>query len=470
MSAVKVLVLSLAAAAGAFAHVGSPDVFFQGKAGPYPVLVSIRPPDVIPGIAHVQVRALAAGVQKVELAPTPMTGEASKHPPVADVAERTPGDPNGFEGAVWLMGFGSWEVHVRVSGPAGAGELAVPVPAIATKASAMQSGTGYFLFGMMLFLSVGLVAMVGAAVREARLEPGVAAPAWDRQAVLWMSFAAVVVTALLWFGKNWWADDAATYARRLYKPLGASASVDGAGHMELRLTDPGWMAMRKLDDLAPDHGHLMHLFLIRWPAMDQVFHLHPDQMATGYFGQDLPEVSAGQYRIYADIVHENGLAETAVGEVALPDVSGKPLSGDDAGGAAIPTGNSFALPDGYRMVWRHDPADKVTSKKLLLFRFAIEDAEGRPAGDLEPYMGMGGHAEFVKCDGSVFAHVHPTGSVPMASVNVASPEAMMAMHQMDVGPEVSFPYGIPTPGDYRIFVQMKRAGKVLTGAFDLTVK
>jgi hypothetical protein len=34
---------------------------------------------------------------------------------------------------------------------------------------------------------------------------------------------------------------------------------------------------------------------------------------------------------------------------------------------------------------------------------------------------------------------------------------------------VTFPYGFPEPGDYRIFVQVKRAGRVITGVFDATV-
>jgi hypothetical protein len=275
-----------------------------------------------------------------------------------------------------------------------------------------------------------------------------------------MAVASVVLVFALWRGSVWWGDDAATYSRRLYKPLGISTLVEG-DRMELRITDPGWLPLRKLDDLVPDHGHLMHLFLVEWPGMDSVFHLHPEQTAPGYFATALPTVPRGTYRIYGDIVHESGFAETAVGEVTLPDIAGKPVSGDDAAGPSLPA-------DGFDMVWVHDKTKPIIATQLNLFSFEIVGPDGKPVSDLEPYMGMGGHAEFIKEDGSVFAHVHPTGSVPMASVAVASEAAMMAMHETNPGPVVSFPYGVPTPGKYRVFVQMKRAGKVETGEFEFT--
>ena len=88
-------------------------------------------------------------------------------------------------------------------------------------------------------------------------------------------------------------------------------------------------------------------------------------------------------------------------------------------------------------------------------------------------MGMLGHAAFVRTDLSVFAHIHPSGSVPMPALQLAQPLNPHAGHMMMDGAlpaEVSFPYGFPSAGSYRIFVQMKRGGHVETGMFDAKVE
>jgi hypothetical protein len=92
---------------------------------------------------------------------------------------------------------------------------------------------------------------------------------------------------------------------------------------------------------------------------------------------------------------------------------------------------------------------------------------------MELYMGMLGHAAFVAMDGSVFAHVHPSGSVPMAALELAQSANPHAGHMHMAGAlpaVVSFPYGFPKPGQYRIFVQMKRGGQIVTGAFTTSVE
>jgi hypothetical protein len=156
----------------------------------------------------------------------------------------------------------------------------------------------------------------------------------------------------------------------------------------------------------------------------------------------------------------------------LPALAAKPLSNDDSGGAELSTGDKVSqLSDGYRMVWERDSASLKT-KQPLWFRFRIEDKSGNPATDLESYMGMAGHAAFIRDDGQVFAHVHPAGSVSMAAAEMAQPSSTapnpgsgMNMNHGAPSAEVSFPYGFSQPGDYHIYVQVKRAGHVETGAF-----
>jgi hypothetical protein len=46
----------------------------------------------------------------------------------------------------------------------------------------------------------------------------------------------------------------------------------------------------------------------------------------------------------------------------------------------------------------------------------------------------------------------------------------MAMEPGPVPPEFAFPYGLPKPGLYRIFVQVKCNGRIETGVFDAEVK
>ncbi len=466
----------------AFGHIGSKDVFEQLQAGPYKMFVTIRPPVVVPGVATVEIRISGREVKTLRITPVPMTGEASKHPPTADAMKRSAADPAFFTGSVWLMATGSWKVEIAADGPQGAANGSVPVPAVPLSVLKMNRPLGLILGGLGLLLATGIAGIVAAAARESRLEPGIA-PTGERRgrALLAGGVTFAIVACLIWAGGKWWNVEAADYSANVYQPLDLTATLQGV-MLDLRMgTYTGRTARRSRTnaDLLPDHGHLMHLYAIREPGMDAVFHLHPSQVAPGELKTALPAMPPGQYRLFADIVHRSGFPETLTATLTIPDgFRGALLDGEDA--AATPAaltagemGPADTLPDGYRMVW--DRPEELTANQPVVFRFHLLNAQGQPATDAVPYLGMAGHAAFVKADMTTFAHTHPEGSAPMQAMMLANGDRGMGGMTASEAPApvsstVEFPYGFPSPGRYRIFVQMKHSATVETGTFDADVK
>jgi hypothetical protein len=455
----------------AWAHVGSPDVVHQGNAGPYPLLVSITPPEVIPGVAEIYVQAPNAGVQTVKLVPMPMTGEGAKFAPTPDDAQPVAGAPDNWVGRLWLMAPGSWEVRVTADGKQGAGELRVPVPAVALRTKQMQHGLGAVLLVLGLLLAVGAVSIIGASVREGQLSAGEEPDARRRRSArTGMIGAAVVVVLAVWGGNAWWRAEAASYEGHVYKPIAMDAHLDGA-KLELELHDSGWLKARKLDDFVPDHDHLMHLFAVRTPALDRVLHLHPEQTGEARFVQPLPaELEPGTWTLFADVVHASGFPETAVTQLTVAAHPEAALGPDDAAGMAPAlgaAGRESPLASGGKVVRLSD--DPKADGRPTWLRFRVDDAGGNPTTSMELYMGMLGHAAVMRDDLSVFAHLHPSGSVPMASLMIAGDHSHMHDQPAALPAEIGFPYVFPKPGRYRVFVQFKRGGRIETAAFDLNV-
>src|ERR1700730_5355148 len=290
---IGILGLVLLAALSLSAHVGSADVFFDGDAGAYHLYVTVRVPQVIPGIAGIQVRSASNDVERVEIVPMRLSGAGSNFPPTADVAERSKQDPQFFTGSLWLMESGALKVRVTVEGSKGKGELAVPVPAFAQRTLPMERSLGGLLGLLMVFLAVGLVFIAGAASREGNLEPGeTASPAKTRRARMVMAITAVVVLGILFLGKAWWGAEANNYRRNVsfFKPPRAETQLENGNRLVIRAKgqDPEWSEEVKMAEVIPDHNHLMHLFLISAPGMDRMWHLHPERAESGAFVEDLP--------------------------------------------------------------------------------------------------------------------------------------------------------------------------------------
>jgi hypothetical protein len=355
-------------------------------------------------------------------------------------------------------------------------------------------------------LGVLLVAMAvsifGAAVRESVLPAG-EIPTTKR---LWFArgtalAAAGVITALLWFGKQWWDAEAGDYRNnRLYQPVEARAKLrneNGQQILSLERTDPS----RRNGPLVPEHGKLMHLFLVREPALDVFAHLHPVRLNWKFFETPLPRLPAGDYRIYADVTYETGLSDTLTTTVRLPDpdiateTAARLPDPDDAWTISAPLTNAPpALKQTAQLsptLWMDLalPAPLIENRDARL-RFKVRDVILRPAM-LQHFMGMAGHLILRREDGAVFTHLHPGGSFSMTAqqlfvqrvdgkgpVRIAAPDKDPlcrlpafdgAANTLPPHDDIAFPYAFPKAGNYRLWVQVKVAGEILTGVFDVNV-
>lgn len=479
----------LALAAPARAHVGSPNVFFDGDAGPYPVRVIVRPPEVIPGLAEITVRVREGspeGITSVTVQPVTWSAGGKGAPP-PDVAVPVAGEAGLWTAQLWLMTTNSYSVRVRMEGAAGEGETLVPVAAVATRVLPMQRGLGLTLAALGIFLFVGAVSIVGAAVRESVLPPGEEPDARRlRRARIVTVLAALFLALLLWAGKGWWDRVNEEARQKVYKPfeIETTARLEGENRLlHLSIADA---RSREWSPLMPDHGKLMHLFLLREPGLDAFAHIHPVPLGQDNFEVPLPPLPAGTYRVYADVVHESGFPQTLVDTVQIPAGPKEAVPGADPDdswllseplvmGAATAGPKMSFLEDGGSMLWHPEPLRAGREANL---RFEVRGADGNPA-PLEPYMGMLSHAVVTRDDGQVFVHLHPMGTIPMASQEVFEKKLGVerpmghgshAHHRRHTTPSVvSFPYEFPQPGRYRVWVQVKSAGRVVTGVFDAEV-
>jgi len=491
------------------AHIGSPDAWYEGAAGPYHAIVQVATPGVVPGVAVVYIRlkdangSPASGVD-VTIQANRFDALATSPPP--EMAAPDVSEAGLYSGQLWVMSGGSNSVTVNVRGTLGAGKVVVPVVVVANRRLELDPKLGATLTIVGLFLFIGLVTIVGAAVRESALPPGAVPGASQRgKARTAMAVCTAIAALALFGGSRWWNSEDASYRRSIYKPLTATAtseSIASRPSLDLKISDSAWVHrndtawlgsrnVSRWSPLIPDHGKLIHVFLIREPDLQAFAHLHPSTRDSVQFVSALPSLPAGTYRVYGDIVHESGFTQTVSTKIELATpttASAPPTDADDASRAVAAAVNSdrSVLEDGSTMLLENAAGQFVAGKGAVL-RFAVKGSDGKPL-NLEPYIGMAGHAVITRDDGSVFVHLHPAGTVSMASQmaftmrqpgdtiagrlgqRINASEAMRSAADIPQDGLVTFPYAFPQPGKYHMWVQVKHAGRILTGVFAFEVQ
>jgi hypothetical protein len=401
----------------------------------------------------------------------------------------------------------------------------------------MARGLQFLILGGSLFLVLGLLTIVGTASRESVLPAGTQPmPADRRRAWRATAVATLVLGLALYGGWAWVRAESELHRSRLDRPWSSQATMHERGEsrvLEFAITEPLWVnrdddewrernLRYRRADLIPDHGKMMHMFVVRDGDMAAFAHLHPERLDANRFAVAFPPLPPGPYRVYADITHEDGYAHTLVASVETgppspqsaeptanrdavriadpepdpaadpddawwiagtsvrPDSAGSQAAEADAPSAPVVGEAASGLTDGSVMRWLNagEPLAAGRDADLVI---RVENVEGRVVA-LDPYMGMQGHAMLSRADGEVFVHLHPSGMISMAAQSVLN-TAVTGMSGTHDGINMSasanvisggdgtirFPFAVPAAGRYRIWVQVRRGDSILTGSFDTVI-
>ena len=145
--------------------------------------------------------------------------------------------------------------------------------------------------------------------------------------------------------------------------------------------------------------------------------------------------------LIADFLPEDGTTQM-IQRAIIVSKTGAGGSGPPARGSGLGARD----PEDLRVSMKAE--DLVAGKEGRL-TFTVTDAKtGAPVTDLEPYLGAPAHMLIVRRDLSDAVHEHPE-------------------EQLTGGPTVSFHPVMPAAGDYKLWIQFQRQGRVFTFPFEV---
>ncbi|WP_082838029.1 hypothetical protein [Haladaptatus sp. R4] len=184
------------------------------------------------------------------------------------------------------------------------------------------------------------------------------------------------------------------------------------------------------------HGEALHLIIIR-RDLTHFQHLHPEISSEGRCRvEDFSLPVPGVYRAFVDAVID-GQSMTLGFDLFAP------------GTATVeerPDTSHHASCEGYEVELLTDTVTATEPTQLL---FEVQRADGSVA-DLEPYLGARGHLVALREGDLAYLHVHPKETTSQPGC-------------------VEFDATFPTPGRYRLFLQVKPDGELISTAFDVRI-
>jgi len=473
------------------AHLNSPNVYLEEAVGPWPAISTVQMPPAVPGEARVEIKLydLHPGEPvHVRFREIPPAGDDAA-PPWVDATPLS-ADASSFIAPMPLMRLGVWKARLEVSGARGTGTIDIPVAATMPPSRSMTPSLILILATLSSFLLVTATLITRALSRDVYTAGRPVKPR-TTTIITWVT-AAGFLGVLGMHGLAWrhfndlLAMRTSRSMRAIVTPTAGPLVAGKPGELDLRaVLGKG----RQVEYVAPDHGKMMHAVVVKVPEMTYFLHAHPRMVEPGQFLLTLQAPEAGRYEIFADVLSSYGVADTltsfvdvgpgdATRATSFPDPDDSDTVTKPIGDAAT-SGTTYDIGSGLTMRRVSPAGTTIPASTLADLGFELDGPDGKPVDALQPYMGMAGHLLILRDDRVVFAHVHPMGTVAnrmsMPGAHAAmSPEehakAMASMASRIEGARVSFPFGFPSPGRYRLFVQVKYQDAVRTGVFDVDVR
>jgi hypothetical protein len=296
------------------------------------------------------------------------------------------------------------------------------------------------------------------------------------------------LSAIIYGGKSWWDNIDTAYQNNIFQTLENKIEILDNGKekfMSIEIVDELWKQNR-MSDIIPDHGKIMHIYLIR-EDYESLAHLHPSRTDNNdIFIVNMPPVDFGEYYLFMDVTHETGFSHTMTNKIIYKEKN--VVFRDLMKNVERDSDDSWILNSNENRITWIDNKPSYKSGDNIDLEFQVMK-DGEPAA-LEPYISMGGHAALLKKDQTVFVHIHPIGTISMASQELFQENYIQDIVDQDdicffgfvndstennysnISPngEVSFPaINLENTGEYGLWVQVKSDGEVITQKFDFEI-
>ncbi|MBD2356273.1 hypothetical protein H6G41_16830 [Tolypothrix sp. FACHB-123] len=189
---------------------------------------------------------------------------------------------------------------------------------------------------------------------------------------------------------------------------------------------------------------LMHLIIVG-DNLDTFNHIHPTYKGNGRFEVQTSFPHPGNYTLFSDYKPGGKAEEVSLLKAQVPGEAPNTPKID------FSTTNTF----GNTLVNLQFSQPTLTAGKEVNVMFNLQDAATKePIKDLQPYLGEKGHLVIIKRTSQLtradYIHAHAVKDTPASKVH--------------------FLTSFPQPGNYKLWGQFNRNGKVVTAEFWVTVQ